>query len=139
MNHPIPETKRKPRKLLFSRIEEQQKENDTLKAENQALSDAENTWSDRNILNALMRSYAYAKHHNNYGYAWSDFYKQLAYSEGIDVRRRKDDTGSSDTLIHLIRDGDELGRAVKCAAAMCKNVGINVGKVINEVNAAVTG
>ena len=113
-------------------------ENSDLAAENQALSDQASTWQPRSVLNALIRSYSMARHKGVFGYGWNDFYKELSYKEHIDLRLRRDESGQKRT-IDTLKNEDEMNRAIKCAAAMCKRAGIDVGRVINQVNEQAMG
>lgn len=113
-------------------------ENSDLAAENQALSEQASTWQPRSVLNALIRSYSMARHKGVFGYGWNDFYKELSYKEHIDLRLRRDESGQKRT-IDTLKNEDEMNRAIKCAAAMCKRAGIDVGRVVNQVNEQAMG
>ena len=79
-----------------------------------------------------------ARHKGVFGYGWNDFYKELSYKEHIDLRLRRDESGQKRT-IDTLKNEDEMNRAIKCAAAMCKRAGIDVGRVVNQVNEQAMG
>ena len=51
---------------------------------------------------------------------------------------RRDESGQKRT-IDTLKNEDEMNRAIKCAAAMCKRAGIDVGRVVNQVNEQAMG
>ena len=65
-------------------------------------------------------------------YAYGRFYKELSYKHHIDLRKRKGDAKGS--YINYLKE-NEFDVAVQTAATMCTNVGIDIAKTINSVNA----
>jgi len=106
-----------------------EKENDDLGTEIGLLTHKTRTWSDRGVCNALMRNYAMKCTNKLYGKAWGVLYKELKYKKSIDVKARQ----GKGNLIDKIKDS-EWKSVLEVATALCKSEGINVGKVINEIN-----
>ena len=117
---------------LASNLKQEREKNAKLSATNSALALEANTWSDRSVLVALIRSYALRRCGNNFALAWNMFYKELRYSKHIDPKLRKART-LNDKILDRLTD-EEIKIAVKQAVAMCEQLGIDTGKVINEVN-----
>lgn len=117
---------------LATDLKHERERNSELSAENTALAMKANTWNERAIINALIRTYANRKLGNNFRLAWNKFYKQLNYGEKIGLRHRKiHKTGCR--LLDLLTES-EFKIALKQAVAMCEEAGIDAGAVINEVN-----
>ena len=104
-------------------------ENQNLLQENKALAKDINTWDNRAILNALIRSLGYKKFKNKISFAWNTYYKALLYKSGINLRGR----AKQGALLDAIKE-NEWQEAISVAVALCKENGIDVCKVINEVN-----
>lgn len=107
------------------------RENRELTIENNALELSNSTWEHRSIINALMRAYARHCCGDVIPYAYGNLYRELLYNHHIDLRRRKGD--SRRPYIDFLRE-DELDTAVSVATTICKRKGLNVSRIINEVN-----
>ncbi|MCD8376837.1 MAG: hypothetical protein LUD69_07825 [Oscillospiraceae bacterium] len=123
---------------LFTQIKEEQEKNAELQKENDALKTevdglAHNTaeWDKRATLVALMRNLARNSLHSDFRYAFNILYKELRYAKKISLSQRDGD-GS---LIDRIED-DEWDDVLEVACSICKRHGIDVARVVNEVNAA---
>ena len=140
----LQETLAKPENLfvILQTLAEEQKKNAELTEANQKLEETnlllasgEHQWSGKALLNALVRSYAKNCCGGNNGYAWTYYYKQLKYKHGIDVSIRKAKSKDKNIKkIDLIRD-NEMNAAVKLAASICEQSGLDVPYIINLVNA----
>lgn len=140
----LQETLAKPENLfvILQTLAEEQKKNAELTEANQKLEETnlllasgEHQWSGKALLNALVRSYAKNCCGGNNGYAWTYYYKQLKYKHGIDVSIRKAKSKDKNVKkIDLIRD-NEMNAAVKLAASICEQSGLDVPYIINLVNA----
>ena len=109
--------------------------NQKLEETNLLLASGEHQWSGKSLLNALVRSYAKNCCGGNNGYAWTYYYKQLKYKHGIDVNLRKARNKDKNVKkIDLIHD-NEMNTAVKLAAAICEQSGLDVPHIVNLVNA----
>lgn len=123
-------------KLLTALKDEREKnkqmkeENERLQLVNQGLIHQTMTWNHRPILNSLMRSLAHTSFHNDFRYAYNTLYKELRYKKGISLSNRP----GEGKLLDKIRD-DEWNDVIEVAIALCKQSGVDVGNVINEVNA----
>lgn len=141
----LQETLAKPENLfvILQTLADEQKKNAELVEVNQKLEETnlllalgEHQWSGKAILNALIRSYAKNCCCGNNGYAWAYYYKQLKYKHGIDVGIRKAKAKDQNVKkIDLIRDS-EMNTAVKLAASICEQSGLDVPYIINLVNAS---
>lgn len=123
---------------LFTQIKEEQernaelqKRNDDLKVENDGLAHNTASWDQRGVVVALMRSLACKSFGGNYPYTFNTFYRELRYAKGIGLSNRDGD-GS---LIDRIRD-DEWNDVLEVACSLCERNGVDVARVVNEVNAA---
>lgn len=141
----LQETLAKPENLMviLQTLADEQKKNAELTEANQKLEETnlllalgEHQWSGKAVLNALIRSYAKNCCGGNNGYAWAYYYKQLKYKHGIDVVIRKAKSKDQNVKkIDLIRD-NEMNTAVKLAASICEQSGLDVPYIINLVNAS---
>lgn len=142
----LQETLAKPENLfvILQTLAEEQKKNAELTEANQKLEETnlllasgEHQWSGKALLNALVRSYAKNCCGGNNGYAWTYYYRQLKYKHGIDVSIRKAKSKDKNIKkIDLIHD-NEMNTAVKLAASICEQSGLDVPYIINLVNAGV--
>lgn len=140
----LQETLAKPENLMviLQTLADEQRKNAELAEANQKLEETnlllasgEHQWSGKALLNALVRSYAKNCCGGNNGYAWTYYYKQLKYKHGIDVSIRKAKSKDKNVKkIDLIRD-NEMNAAVKLAASICEQSGLDVPYIINLVNA----
>lgn len=140
----LQETLAKPENLfvILQTLADEQKKNAELTEANQKLEETnlllasgEHQWSGKALLNALVRSYAKNCCGGNNGYAWTYYYKQLKYKHGIDVSIRKAKSKDKNIKkIDLIHD-NEMNTAVKLAASICEQSGLDVPYIINLVNA----
>lgn len=111
------------------------KENRELATENNALVGKIQTYDDVKLLNALVRALAGRNYRGDYSFAWNSFYKQLKYKYGYDLKiRRGKSKNKSQALVTYLKD-DEVRNAISLAAAMCKEAGLDLNKIINPVNA----
>ena len=103
---------------------------------NKAMAKELSTWEKNSILTALIRTYAQFRYKSQYGIAYDKFYKELAYKCHINLKSRQSRDNKKMATIKYLR-GNEIDDAIALAAAMCENAGINVGSVINSVNAKI--
>lgn len=125
--------------VLLETLKSEQEKNMQLATANKAMSKDINTWNNKSVLNALLRSYAANCFGNNFKGAFSEFYRQLNYKYHINVKARRSNSGDDNKpLIDFLKE-NELEDAVRLAVAICEASGINAGKVINEANMAACG
>lgn len=119
---------------LATKLKEEQEKNKQLSGINEALTERAHEWENKPTLNALIRAYAIKECNGIFGNAWNQLYKNLAYGEHIDLKKRKGHSGMKDVaLINFIHD-DEFNKVLKMAVAMCEKSGIDTYKIINETN-----
>ena len=79
------------KKLTEIEVEEAKKplieKNDTLNTENDLLAQKNLEWTDRSLINSIIRAYA-ASIGGNFGKAWNDFKKELLYKHSINLNAR---------------------------------------------------
>lgn len=119
---------------IATALKEEQKKNRLLSSTNAALTRKINTWDNKSIIVALVRSFASCRCNDNFAMAWNVFYKRLNYKLHINLRQRKA-AGKTyhKTLIDYLTDSEMID-AVQIAVAMCEEAGIETGRVINETN-----
>lgn len=118
--------------VLLETLKSEQEKNKELSIANKAMSDEINTWDEKSMINALIRSYAANCLNGNFANAFAEFYREFDYKFHTKLKNRK--TGKKSLLDCLSKE--EISKAMKLAVAFCESKGINTGKVINEVNAA---
>lgn len=106
------------------------KENEELSKVNKLLADGINTWDNKAVLNAMIRSVSVTRYANNYQWAWNIYYKRLSYKCGISLKMRE----GNGNLIDRIKP-DEWMNALQVAASWLIELNIDVCNVINTVNA----
>ena len=112
-----------------------EQKNDTLNKENDLLSQKTLEWSDRPIINALVRAYGHYLD-GDYASAWRDFKKELLYRYGINLNARKtnhlNNGGSKKKgTLDFIND-DELPQAISTAVALCREHSIDISDIIQK-------
>lgn len=113
----------------FTALKEEREKNALLAKTNQALVKETNTWDNRKLLNALIRSYAAACCGDSFAMAWTNFYKTLLYKKGICVSSRVSKTGIKiDTL-----SKEELADAVQVAVAMCIDNNVQINMILSHM------
>lgn len=95
-------------------------------------------WEDRAIINALTRAYAanaYPNDHYQFSKAWAEVYRNFEYKMNVSVsiRQAKDKGKKKKNKLDYLTP-KELKNGCKIVDAMCRQIGINTGKIINEVN-----
>lgn len=119
---------------IATALKEEQKKNRLLSSTNAALTRKVNTWDNKSIIVALVRSFASYRCNDNFAMAWNVFYKRLNYKLHINLRQRKAACKTyHKTLIDYLTDSEMID-AVQIAVAMCEEAGIETGRVINETN-----
>lgn len=122
-------------RLLTAIKEEREKnqkimqENEKLNLVNQGLARQAATWKNKAVLNALIRNLACSAFNRNYRYAYNAFYKELSYKKGISLKQRAGDMKAIDKI-----NENEWDDVFEVAVALCERNGIDISKVVNEVN-----
>lgn len=95
-----------------------------------------NTWDQRSVINALIRSYAANCYNNNFAFAFNDFYKQYDYKYHTKLKARRNQAGGKKAILDCMNQ-TELQDALKLAISICEAKSIDVAAVINSVNLSV--
>lgn len=127
--------------VLTALQEEQQKvkllsaENRQLSVTNDILAKKHGEWDYQQIICRLIRSYAARCQGNNFQSAFKIFYTNVDYYLHINVwsRRTRDKSVNKRKLLEYLTE-DEKTEAAGVAIQMCREVGLNVEKLIGEVN-----
>ena len=91
-------------------------------------------WNNKEVLNALVRTYSVQECFEKFGIGWNKLYKNLLYCGHINLKTRRSYTGDErQPLIDFIRD-EEFPNVIKVAIAMCEDAGLDIYKIINSVN-----
>lgn len=119
---------------LALQIKAEQQKNKELKATNDVLVKETNEWDSRKIIVALVRAYGFQRCDSDYAKAWNTFYKFLNYTLDINLRLRQTKSGKEKVSLLDLLTPDEMAEAAKAAVAMCEEVNIDTGKVLNATN-----
>ena len=106
--------------------------NKELETENALLARKTMEWGYKPILNALMRKYAtqcFSKNKYKFSDAWNSLYHQVKYKYGYDIPNRH----NAKNMIDRITD-EEFPNVIAMAVSLLKNNGIDISKVINDIN-----
>ena len=121
---------------LALQIKAEQQKNKELQATNDVLVKETNEWDSRKIIVALVRAYGFQRCDSDYAKAWNTFYKFLNYTLDINLRLRQTKSGKEKVSLLDLLTPDEMAEAAKAAVAMCEEVNIDTGKVLNATNLA---
>ena len=127
--------------VLTALQEEQQKvkllsaENRQLSVTNDILAKKHGEWDYQQIICRLIRSYAARCQGNDFQSAFKIFYTNVDYYLHINVwsRRTRDKSVNKRKLLEYLTEGEKT-EAAGVAIQMCREVGLNVEKLIGEVN-----
>lgn len=135
-------------KFLFqiaAQLEEKEKQITGLQTENKLLSQQTLTWSNRKVLEAIVKAYGASiklPEINGFQEAWRDFKKELLYAYGINLNSRitnyMNNSGkkTAPKTLDMIHD-EELSKCISTAVALCKSHGIDISKIIGKFDKAV--
>lgn len=121
---------------LAQQLKAEYQKNKELKATNDVLVKETNEWDSRKIVVALVRSYGFQRCESDYVKAWNTFYKFLNYTLDINLKSRQTKSGKAKASLLDLLTPDEMAEAAKAAVAMCEEVNIDTGKVLNATNLA---
>jgi len=123
---------------LFTRIKEEQEKSralqekvSVLECENHMLAKREQTWEPRNIVVRLVRMYGRRLCNGNFSHGWNEFYRELYYKKGINLRARP----GSGLILDRVKD-TEWEDLISVAAAMCDGCDVDFSWAVNGTNAA---
>lgn len=113
---------------------------DLLQTENKLLSQQTLTWTNRKILEAIVKAYGASIHIpdiNGFQEAWKDFKKELLYNYSININLRISkamETSGRKTkpkTLSMIHD-DELPKCISTAVALCKSHNVDISEIISK-------
>lgn len=110
--------------------------NDSLNNENDLLAQKNLDWTDRPLINSLVRAYA-TSISNNYGKAWNDFKKELLYKYSINLNSRITNylnTSGKKTKPKTLDmlDDSEISSAISTIVSMCRENEIDIDHLLNN-------
>lgn len=124
---------------LSAELECEKEKSENLTIANKVLSGDISSWEHKSIINALVRAYASRMCSKNFALAWNTYYKNLRYKQHINLKTRYTLSDKSKPKIIDLLKKEEIPTAIKVAAAMCEDAGIDIGLVINKINLAAVG
>lgn len=113
---------------------------DMLQTENKLLSQQTLTWTNRKVLEAIVKAYGASIHIpdiNGFQEAWKDFKKELLYNYSININLRISkamETSGRKTkpkTLSMIHD-DELPKCISTAVALCKSRNVDISEIISK-------
>lgn len=134
-------------KFLFqiaAQLEEKEKQNLLLQTENKLLSQQTLTWSNRKVLEAIVKAYGASIHLpdiNGFQEGWRDFKKELLYNYGINLNSRISKQMENSTrktkpkTMDMIHD-EELPKCISTAVALCKLHKVDISEILEKYGRA---
>jgi phage anti-repressor protein len=110
----------------------------TLQTENKLLAGQTLEWTNRKILEAIVKAYGASIHVpdiNGFQEAWKDFKKELLYNYGININLRISKAMESSgrktkpKTLSMIHD-DELSKCISTATALCMSHDVDISEII---------
>ena len=130
-------TKLKEEKQARLKAEEENKllveENETISLENRLLNGEVFSWSNRNLLNAIIRTYA----RGDFAKAWTQWKKELLYKHSININSRitnylnKTSKKTKPKTLDML-DDSEVPNAIATAISMCNEANVDISDVIKH-------
>lgn len=103
---------------------------------NSVLASENMEWTDFSIINAMVRKYAIERRQGKISYGWSDFYKEILYNCGINLKARHTNWCAKNPkkkiAIYRMLTDEEMQKAIVIFASMCENNGVDVGDIISN-------
>ena len=105
-----------------------------LNVENDLLAQKNLEWTDRALVNSLVRSYA-TSIGNNFGKAWNNFKKELLYKHGINLNSRitnylnASGKKTKPRTLDMI-DDTELPNAISTIVSMCRENNVEISEIL---------
>jgi hypothetical protein len=118
----------------------EQEEKKLLQTENRLLSQQTLTWTNRKVLEALVKAYGASikmPEVNGFQEAWRDFKKELLYNYSINLNSRiskqMESSGrkTQPKTLDMIHD-DELPKCISTAVALCKSHGVDISEILKK-------
>ena len=122
---------------LLRSIEVQQKKIEDLTMTNEILTAEVLTWATRPLVNALIRRYSGRACGGIFGFAWTDFKRELLYKYGININARitnymnKTNKKTKPKTLNMIAD-DEVLFALKTIVSLCETQKIDISDLLTK-------
>lgn len=120
------ETKNVMIKELTATNEKLQEERDNLAKDNAVYREEVFDWGDRKRLNFAIRKLA-SLQNKSFGIVWNDFYRELSYRWGIDLKKR----GSSPYIKHI--QEKEWQYVLRTLAALCEDANTTLSEIMKNI------
>lgn len=120
------ETKNVMIKELTATNEKLQEERDNLAKDNAVYRGEVFDWGDRKRLNFAIRKLA-SLQNKSFGIVWNDFYRELSYRWGIDLKKR----GSSPYIKHI--QEKEWQYVLRTLTALCEDAGTTLSEIMKNI------
>ncbi len=133
------EAMQKPENImaLLEKLKDEQLKNRELEETLKVFSDEIKTWDNRTIIRTLVSGLTGKLFGSNFGMGFKYFYNQFDHKYGTKLSIRKP-TGTSKSILDTLSE-TELVKGVRLAVILCRDNGVDVNKLINDVNAARIG
>lgn len=120
------ETKNVMIKELTATNEKLQEERDNLAKDNAVYRGEVFDWGDRKRLNFAIRKLA-SLQNKSFGIVWNDFYRELSYRWGIDLKKR----GGSPYIKHI--QEKEWQYVLRTLTALCEDANTTLSKIMKNI------
>lgn len=120
------ETKNVMIKELTTTNEKLQEERDNLAKDNAVYRGEVFDWGDRKRLNFAIRKLA-SLQNKSFGIVWNDFYRELSYRWGIDLKKR----GSSPYIKHI--QEKEWQYVLRTLTALCEDANTTLSEIMKNI------
>lgn len=120
------ETKNVMIKELTATNEKLQEERDNLAKDNAVYRGEVFDWGDRKRLNFAIRKLA-SLQNKSFGIVWNDFYRELSYRLGIDLKKR----GSSPYIKHI--QEKEWQYVLRTLTALCEDANTTLSEIMKNI------
>lgn len=133
------EAMQKPENImaLLEKLKDEQLKNRELEETLKAFSDEVKTWDNRTIIRTLVSGLTGKLFGSNFGMGFKYFYNQFDHKYGTKLSIRKP-TSTSKSILDTLSE-TELVKGLRLAVILCRDNGVDVNKLINEVNVARVG
>jgi hypothetical protein len=127
---------------VLQELKKEREEKNLLQTENKLLSQQTLTWTNRKVLEAIVKAYGASIHIpdvNGFQEAWKDFKKELLYNYSINLNSRLtakiNETGRKNhKVLDMIHD-DEMSKCISTAVALCNSHSIDISEIISKYTA----
>jgi prophage antirepressor-like protein len=125
---------------IVTALKKEREEKRLLQAENKLLSQENLTWTNRKLIEAIVKKYGASKGSGPLGFSegWKEFKKELLYKHSINLNARMtnylNSTGKKNVkTLDMIHD-NELMECISTAVALCRHNKVDISDIINKFN-----